>query len=450
MLPTVTVDDKYLKGEITLHKGLFNIINCGVRTGKTYWAATRLIDFTRDGMYNRILILVDTTALRDQIIEQYDSCCDADDFWAPGQTWGDAPNKIGVMCYQRFGFKLMREGLDFLQDLDVICWDECDAIFNFATAAFNRARATDFARKDMSNSEVLAHIQAASTKAEYMPLILLGFWEKIIQHEDIYCIGLSATPETSIAYYNILTSASYKGKIDAGYRFKEDIYFTNILEHIKTLDPTDGVCYWCYSPYIEPNRGIVAMANRVGFNAIEIHSKTNTDKPMDQEQLRVFDSIVHTGIVPPPYNFVVVNAALRSGITITDERFNHLIVNSFKGDDKIQAARMTFPYQRHQRVWLPQLPDEYRNTWLTVAQCRELAEQLAVLDLDKGNKNTSRTLTWNGLKEVLPLAGYAVESARKRIDGKQMQCYRITGEWHDIDAVDKEFEKLLEAKRGIS
>jgi len=163
----------------------------------------------------------------------------------------------------------------------VICWDECDSIFNFATAAFNQARSTDFARKDMSNSEVLAHIQAASTKKEYMPLILLGFWEKIIQHEDIYCIGLSATPERAIAYYNVLTSAGYKGKIDAGYRFKDDIYFTNIIEHIGTLDPDEGVCYWCYSPYIEPNKGIVAAAKRQGFNAIEIHSKNNDDKPMD-------------------------------------------------------------------------------------------------------------------------------------------------------------------------
>lgn len=446
-LPSITVDELYLQNKINIVKGLFNIIDCGVRTGKTYWAANRLIDYVRDGLYNRILILVDTTALRDQIVEQYSECCDADEFWHPGKKWGEAPNKIGVMCYQRFGMKLMKDGTDFLNDLDVICWDECDSIFNFATTAFNKARTTDFAREGYSNSEILAVIQKYSSKKEYMPLILLGFWEKIIQHEDIYCIGLSATPERAIAYYNVLTSAAYKGKIDAGYCFKDDIYFTNILEHIPTLDPDDGVCYWCYSPYIEPNKGIVAAAKRQGFNAIEIHSPNNEDKPMDSEQLRVYDSIVHTGIVPLPYNFVVVNAALRSGITITDTRFNHLIVNSFKSDDKIQAARMTFPYQRHQRVWLQAIPDQYRNKWMTVTECRVLAEEMAVIDLDKGNKNTTRILTWNRLKDVLPLAGYTVETARKRIDGKLTQCYKISGEWHDIETVDKEFEQLLAAKR---
>jgi hypothetical protein len=51
------------------------------------------------------------------------------------------------------------------------------------------------------------------------------------------------------------------------------------------------------------------------------------------------------------------------------------------------------------------------------------------------------------LKEVLPLAGYTVESARKRLDGgKQSTCYKISGEWHDVEMVDKEFEQLLAAK----
>ncbi len=451
MLPMVTVDDKYLQGEITLQKGLFNILDCGIRTGKTYWAANRLIDFTRDKQYNRILILVPTTILRDQIIAEYPQCCDADEFWQPGKTWGEAPNKIGIMCYQRFGFKLLKaKDMDFLKELDVICWDECDAVFDFAINAFNQARSTDFARNDITSSEVLVHIQASSSKPEYMPLILLGFWEKIIQHEDIYCIGMSATPKRVLEYYNLLTSASYKGKIDAGYRLTQDVYFTNILEHIKTLDPDNGACYWCYSPFIEPNKGIVAAANRQGFKAIEIHSRSNTEKPMDKEQLRVLESIIQDHIIPPPYNFVVVNAALREGITIDDERFSHLIVNSFRSDERIQAARMTFPYQRHIRVWVPTIPEKYRERWLTVGECRELAEEMAVADVDDNRKRTSRIMTWNKLKDVLPMAGYNVESARKRIDGKQTQCYYITGEWHDAELVDKQFEALLAAKEGLN
>ena len=35
--------------------GRFNIIDCGIRTGKTYWAVNNLQRFTRDNKLNRIL-----------------------------------------------------------------------------------------------------------------------------------------------------------------------------------------------------------------------------------------------------------------------------------------------------------------------------------------------------------------------------------------------------------
>jgi hypothetical protein len=49
---------------------------------------------------------------------------------------------------------------EFLRELDVICWDECDSIFDFATAAFKLARTKDYNRKDKecSNAEILSVI----------------------------------------------------------------------------------------------------------------------------------------------------------------------------------------------------------------------------------------------------------------------------------------------------
>ena len=93
-----------------------------------------------------------------------------------------------------------------------------------------------------------------------MPIILLGFWEEIVNESRILCIGLSATPERARAYYASLISTSNTGKLEAGYRIAADIYFTNVLDHIRELTPEPGRGYWCYSPYIEPNKGIVAVA----------------------------------------------------------------------------------------------------------------------------------------------------------------------------------------------
>ena len=344
------VSDLDVQNKLLFRRGDYNILDCGVRTGKTYWAVNNLTRFTRDGKANRILFLVDTTALKDQIIQQYgDSCTDADSLWEPvSNNWLSLyDDKIGVMCYQRLGLEFMKNQVSWLQQIDVICWDECDSVFDFATQAFIKARKTDFARKTVSNAEVLSVIQSFSTKKEYMPLIILGEWEHIIEDGRIMCIGLSASPQRAYTYYKSLVSASYQGKLEMSYRAINDVYFTNIIQHVNELQPEENRGYWCFSPFIEPNQRLVEAAKARGFHAIELHSPNNTDKPMTDEQLRVYNTIVATGMVPLEYDFVIVNKALARGITINDQRFDRLIVDSINSTDRIQAARQTFNYQRH-------------------------------------------------------------------------------------------------------
>ena len=63
------------------------------------------------------------------------------------------------MCYQTLGMEVIRGETSFLDSIDVICWDECDSIFDFAASAFARARRTDFSRADSTNEEILTLIQ---------------------------------------------------------------------------------------------------------------------------------------------------------------------------------------------------------------------------------------------------------------------------------------------------
>lgn len=439
-----TVTDLAVQQKLFFRRGLYNIIDCGIRTGKTYWAVNNLQEYTRDGQLFRVLYLVDTNSLKDQILQSYsETCTDADEFWEKPSLWGETTNKIGIMCYQKLGQYVIQGHLDFLENIDVICWDECDSIFDFAAQAFAKARRTDFARKDASNAEILSIIQQYSSKKDYMPLILLGAWEKIINQGRVLGIGLSASPERARAYYQSLISASNQGKLEAGYRMAADIYFTNVLDHVKELLPEPGHGYWCYSPFIEPNKGIVAAARNQGFKAIEIHSPNNTDKPMDEEQMRVYNTIVTTGMVPMEYDFIVVNKALARGINIVDRRFDTVIIDSFDAADRIQAARQTFEYQRHLKVFASPIPEEYLNKWLTIPECRQLAEEMAVPSFSKG----SAKMTWNALKDCLPSIGYSVEQKKRSYNGKQQQMCYITGEWHDVEMKDNQFLALVEANK---
>lgn len=60
-----TVTDLAKNQELVFSRGTYNIIDCGIRTGKTYWAVNNLQKFTRDGQLNRVLYLVDTNSLKD-------------------------------------------------------------------------------------------------------------------------------------------------------------------------------------------------------------------------------------------------------------------------------------------------------------------------------------------------------------------------------------------------
>lgn len=438
----LTVSDIKLKFE----RGRYNIIDCGIRTGKTYWAVNNLKQFTRDGNLNRILYLVDTDALKESLLSEYsEDCCNANDWWCAHSTWGEQINKIGIMCYQSLGMKAMRGELSFLDNIDCICWDECDSIFDFAAQAFAKARKTDFAREDSTNEEILAIIQKYSSKKEYMPLVLLGEWEKIVNSNKIMCIGLSATPERARAYYTSLIHSSNIGKLQTAYRMEEEIYFRSLQEHISNLKPIKGKGYWCYSPLIEDNQSTLSLANSLGFKAIEIHSLNNHDHPMTQEQIVARDVILSTGMVPSQYDFVIVNKSLERGFNLNDERFGEVIVDSYDANVRNQVPRNTFPYRLHLKTYAPAIPESYLNRWLIMDECRELAALMAVSDLDSKN---SRIMTWNKLKDFLPAIGYSVEGKRKRINGKPQQCYYITGEWKDAEIEDGNFMALVKAKAG--
>lgn len=448
-----TVSDLYNSNQLTFTIGQYNIINCGIRTGKTYWAVQNLPVYTRDGKKARVLFLVDTIALKNQIINEYsDYCCAADEFWRQtDRQWSLDEDKIGIMCYQELAIMSTKERYPaFLNQIDVICWDECDSIFDFAASTFAKARKSIFTWSDNSNAEILVAIQKYCGNKEYAPLLLLALWEKLLKESRILCIGLSASPERARSYYESLIHASNLGQLEMGYRNSQDIYFLDILEQVKSLTPEEGVGYWCFSPSITNNQSIIRAAKLKGFNAIEIHSKNNTDYPLSEEQLRVIELIETVGLIPYEYDFVVFTKAFERGISLRDTRFKNLIVDSYYQVDRIQAGRQTFPYQRYVKVLATPIPDEYLYKPLSVKQCRELAKLINISeDVGKTGANRGRTMSWNKLQTILPIFGYQVEKKKMyNAETKSYaQMYMITGTWKDVEVTaDNDFMQLVNAK----
>lgn len=444
-----TITDLATANQLTFIPGQYNIIGCGIRTGKTYWAIHNLQHYTRDNNLSRILYLVDTNSLKEQICQDYsDYAISADNYWEPtiAPAWDVNGNKMGVMCYQRLAQYVIQDKLKFLDNIDVICWDECDSIFDFATQAFSIAYKKDFARAHVKREEILAIIQQYSSNQAYAPLILLGQWEHIINEGRILCIGLSATPERAKMYYGSLVQSSTRGRLEASYRINGDIFFYDIMALIRELSPMPGKGIWCYSPWIETNKTIVEAAKRRGFRAIELHSKNNDDKPLDDEQRRVYDCIVNTSMVPYEYDFVVFNSALLRGINLKDRRFDSTIINSLMREAREQAGRQVFSYQRYLKVLIPKVPETFMNRYLGLDECRELAQLMDVRDISADKTHLGRQMSWNRLKEVLSSAGYTVKNERKTINGTRKNVYIIEGEWQYAEVEDLQFSILADAK----
>lgn len=234
----------------------------------------------------------------------------------------------------------------------------------------------------------------------------------------------------------------------------EDTFFTDIEKVIKTLSPEKNTGIWCYTSRIHCAQNIVKQAEDRGFKAIELHSRNNANYPLNKEQKRVLDTLLHTGMIPEEYNFVVSNDTLFRGFSLRDQRFTKLIVNSLNTVAQEQAGRMTFPHSRLLKTYAGAIDEKYLNRWLTLEECRDLAEEMAVQNIEKNKKyhfssaKKFELMTWNRLKDFLPEIGYEVEKNRKVLEknGKQQIVYRITGEWQPFIPTDEDFLAMLEEK----
>lgn len=220
----------------------------------------------------------------------------------------------------------------------------------------------------------------------------------------------------------------------------ESAYFTNIFEYIETLSINQY--YFIFSPNIKENQQLAARANELGFRALELHSSNNKDYPLTEKQKKIIKELENSGTIKEDYNFIISTNCI--DYELKDKRFDFLIFNSFKKEEREKTIYVSFPFKCALKTFAPEIPETYLNKWLNMEECRELANLMNISDFT--TTAAKRIMTWNKLKDYLPNIGYTVEGKRKRIDGKLQQCYFITGTWKDAEIEDGNFLSLVEAK----
>ena len=432
-LSTVIKDD-----EIThISAGAFNVLCAPRGWGKTtLMFDDRILNFSR--AYKHVLYLVQNKATRDSIAEIHKDKAVAFEGSGAGNGWFTNRRKglwtlekdeerVHVMCYQTFAALLRNEGTGWLDDVDLIIWDEFDDIKGYYEKEVKQLK------KMLPN---FSYEKLISLLQEGKPNSVINFVYQIktavLDPAKIKLIAISATPENAAFYFRDYVNYIFKGKLEEKFDAQMTIYVENILEAMKdgTISPNDGRKYWCFTKYITDVLALQAYGSSIGFNVLALWSQDNAKyRPLFSDAQREgLDEIISEGRVPPQYNFIIVTGVVGRSINIYDSSIQDWICNSNEYEDVGQFIRARFSPERQYLLNSAKgLVDFTRNgfavdyySWHTLSELKQLLEDKPIYSKNTEGENQHKLTTFAAVRKEYP------ELFEKRIYGRTRTVqYRI-------------------------
>ena len=218
-------------------KGAFNILSTPRGWGKTtFMFDERILNFARAKKH--ILYLVQNKATRDTIARLHSDKAvvfanETMEGWFINRhkslwTIEQDEDKIHVMCYQTFAALLRNEGIEWLEDIDLIIWDEFDDIKGYYNKEVKQLKKM---LPEFSYEKLVSLLQ------EGRPNSIVNFVYQIktavLDPGNIRLIAVSATPENAASYFRDYINYILKGKLEEKYDALETIYVENVIEALK-------------------------------------------------------------------------------------------------------------------------------------------------------------------------------------------------------------------------
>jgi len=252
-----------------------------------------------------------------------------------------------VLCYQTFAALLRNEGREWLDDIDLIVWDEFDDFRPYYEAEVkNMSRMLP----NFSRERLIALLQEGKTNS--VVNFIYQIKTLVLEPGKIRLIAVSATPEFAAGYFSEYVNYILTGKLEAINDARETIYIESIVGALKdgTLAPTQHRRYWCYTKYVHEALRIEAVANAVGFKTIAIWSEDNPNHKQEytEEKARVTKIIKDEHYVPAQYDFIVTTGVLGRGVDIFDTTIQDWVCNTTDYEEIVQSNRARFsPARRY-------------------------------------------------------------------------------------------------------
>lgn len=401
----------YLTQIIDIEKPEFgsnNLILAPVGSGKSSLIEDRLIK----NETGTILMLVSNETLKDHVcpkdsIERKDRASIGKSemmFTSKNrEKYGMEEYEIHVMTYSEFGLRIYSNN-EFVNKVSQIYCDEIHSLPNYQTyqdnTALSHAIKYLFEKHDDKQIFYFTATNEHLIKLESrQPGIL-----KNVQTFD-YREHSEIRRYSALSEYRINNVKQIRPHLKA--RYKSFKYF-----EYKGL---------AFSRTISGQKTIEKIVIEEGFRPLVLWSLSNETYPMTGEQVKMRDEIIKTGVIPPPYDFLIINSAMQEGWNLNDESIKLAIMNTTNQTEHTQALGRirkdidVLIYRTNDRDQLNnfiELPGEYLDEPLTL----ELKEDLC-LDLNIVNSN-GYLLKWPTIKKLLEENGYSIKDARRTIDDK--------------------------------
>ena len=348
-LSSIVTDEDLSK----IKPGSFNILTAPRGWGKTtFMFDDRILNFSRARKH--VVYLVHTKNLRDSIcmLHSKDACAFTDmemNGWLAHRTkslWTteDDVNLIHVMCYQTFA-ALLRRDVEWLDDIDLIVWDEFDDIQQYYKAEIKKAK-KEF--PDLTDERLAALLQEG--KHTSITSFIYQIQTLILEPARIRLLAISATPETAAPLFGDYVNYILNGRLNELYDARETIYIESISEAVSSglITPDKNMCPWIYTPRVTDILRLAELFKARNFKVLTFWSLENPDwrQCVTDEIRRASKIILDTGMVPEPYNCVITNQAAGRGINVYDKRFQDWLCDSRTYVDIGQFIRARYQPQR--------------------------------------------------------------------------------------------------------
>lgn len=414
-------EKKYLSEIIKEEKPEFssnNLILAPVGSGKSYLIEEILIpkNYKED-----IIYLTSNTALKDSLCPQDNKIRkilaengESKGFYTSSNRsrFGDVPYKVHVMTYSEFGEKIHHPDPEFIKNVGLIFCDEIHSLPRYF---------------EYDNSYKLG--------------MALNWLLK--KHEGIKIFYFTATEESIIelnnrkpGYLKYITKFDYlNNKNIVKYVANSTHYISHINQiraHLRSK--REAFDYFnskalAFTKLIADQEKIEKIAIEEGFRPITLWSVNNENKKMNEEQLRVREYVLSTGLIPQEYNLLIINGAMQEGWNLYDDKVSLAILNTTDITEQIQALGrirkdIDIVIKKTDDAKLVKnfidVPSAYLNKPLLVEDKNDLCEELRLIN-SRGNLRK-----WTSIKKYIIDSGYVVKDTFIDIDNVQTRVSIIS------------------------